>query len=111
MIAPALDATVSGNSNANNYVSRYFLNFLQKSSLKDLPIVKESVLAWDSFYWAYNETKDHFSVSENLRRVQEALRNSEVKQIGGHFLYDLNKFEEALKEIDRRLAKKVICFT
>jgi len=80
--------------------------FLQKTSLTQLPQVNENVLAWDSFYRTYLETRDFFSTCENLNRVIVALQNDEVKKIGGHSLYNMDNFEDALLNIDSRLKKK-----
>ncbi|XP_070492314.1 uncharacterized protein [Chironomus tepperi] len=58
------------------------VDYLNKLSLKRLPVVVDDNLSWCVFYDAFKETKHLFSHIENVTRIQEAIKDERVKKIG-----------------------------
>ena len=78
-------------------------DFFLKLSLKKLPVVTDDDLSWTVFYAAFKETYQSFSDNENVRRIQDAIKDEKVKRIGGKTLFNPKTYVACLKNINKRL--------
>ncbi|XP_070499595.1 uncharacterized protein, partial [Chironomus tepperi] len=79
------------------------VDYLNKLSLKRLPVVTDDNLSWCVFYEAFKETKNLYSNNENVTRLQDAIKDERVIRIGGKTLFNPKTYEECLKNINKRL--------
>lgn len=67
---------------------------------KDLPPLYE-FSQWDSFYKAYETTKRYFSDSQNVERLQNAIKCSFVRKWGKNRLFEYDTYDEKIQYINR----------
>lgn len=97
----------SSNRDTLSSVNDSVVEMMQKFSLRDLPEVTNSHVAWSTFYETYQTTKNLFLPHENVTRIQKAIKDPEVLQIGGPNLLNIRTFDLAIEKINGRLSKNV----
>lgn len=74
-----------------------------KSKFEKLPIVEHADTKWSVFFDLFKKSRKHFSDSENILRLQKAIKSKEILDIGGISLFDPRTYWESLKMINKRL--------
>jgi hypothetical protein len=86
-------------------------NYFAKMSLHVLPEVVDCDRSWSIFFETFVSTKNKFSHHENVVRIQKAIKNSEIKRIGGKGLFDLKTYETSINYINERLKRNLSTVT
>ncbi|XP_070503350.1 ras-related protein RabX-like [Chironomus tepperi] len=72
------------NSDSSNFrINNELESYIVKLQYNKLPTVVDSDLSWSVFYAAFTRTKTLFDPDENVIRVQAAIKDEDVKRIGG----------------------------
>ncbi|KAG5666212.1 hypothetical protein PVAND_017612 [Polypedilum vanderplanki] len=68
-----------------------------------LPLVTDTERTWRIFYQTYKSSKGLFNDASNIVRITKAIQCQAIKDIGGENLYELNHYDEAIEDINKRL--------
>ncbi|CAG9799962.1 unnamed protein product [Chironomus riparius] len=81
--------------------------FFFKLQLKKLPEVVDADVSWSIFYASFMDTKDLFTHYENVLRIQEAIKDTTVKRIGGKGLFNLQTYVKCIENVNNRLKQSM----
>jgi len=90
-------------NNKDNVFAEKALEYFDKQAVNKLPEVVDTDMSWTVFYEAFSNTHSKFKDTENIIRIQAAIKHPEIKRIGGKGLFNVKTYKRCIENINERL--------